>query len=207
MNFIVKTTPAEMQRARQWWADLEMAWKMAWNEVVFGVGPTVEPPHDDHLMLLLVQVDTLRFAGVGANNPNLTVKLTNLSGLIPLYHLRYLSISHTGITGLKELVRHTQMQHLFVYDNQLTSLEGIEGMTQLEDCYVQNNQLTDLRPLRKLTNLKALYASGNRLTTTDGLTPEHGDKLRKCYLLPNDDLPHREVIRLQNEAGILVQRG
>lgn len=207
MNFIVRTTPAELQRARRWWADLELQWKMAYNETVFGVGPTVEPPHDDHLMLLLIQVDTLRFAGPGAAYPNLTTALTNLSGLIPLYHLRYLSCTDMAITGVTELARHTQLRHLFLQDNRLTSLAGIEGAVHLESLYVQNNRLTSLSPVAGLTNLTTLYASGNRLRSLDGLTAAHGDRLRHCHVMPNAHLPQREIIRIQNEAGILCRTG
>ena len=207
MQIIVKTAPEELKRARKWWQDLEMQWKFAYNEAVFGKGPTIEPPGDEELMILLIRADTLRFAGPLAYNPNITTPLTNLSGLIPLYHLRYLSLTHMNITGLKELSRHTRMEHLFVYDNKLTSLEGIEGMLNLKDLYFQNNQVSDLMPIARLTNLKTIYASNNQLKKINGLSEKHGDELRKFYILPNDNLPDREIIRTQNEIGIICRTG
>lgn len=42
MKFIIKTTSEELQRARKWWNDLEMLWKFAYNEAVFGKGTVVE---------------------------------------------------------------------------------------------------------------------------------------------------------------------
>ena len=207
MHFIVRTTPAELQRARRWWKDLELQWKMAYNEVVFGMGPTAEPPHDDHLMLLLLQIDTLRFAGPTAMHPNVTTPLTNLSGLIPLYHLRYLSFTHMPITGVTELERHTELRHLFLQHNRITSLNGIAKATKLETLYVQHNCLTSLNPVRGMTELTSLYVTHNRLSTLDGITEKHADQLRKCYVMPNEQLPHREIIRLQNEAGILCRTG
>ncbi len=207
MQIIVKTAPEELKRARKWWQDLELQWKFAYNEAVFGKGPTIEPPRDEELMLLLIRADTLRFAGPLAHNPNITTPLTNLSGLIPLYHLKYLSLTHMKVSGLTELRRHTQLEHLFVYNNQLTSLDGIEGMLNLKDLYFQNNQIQDLTPIARLTNLHTIYASGNKINKINGLSDKHGDNLRKFYILPNDDLPDREIIRTQNEVGIICRTG
>lgn len=206
MNFIVKTTPVELQRARQWWQDLELQWKLAYNEAVFGVGPTLEPPHDDHLMLLLLQIDTLRFAGPGAENPNVTTPLTNLSGLIPLYHLTYLSVTFMQLTGLNELVRHTRLQHLFVYNNQLSSLAGIENATGLLNLYAQGNELIDLEPVRRLTQLETVYVNHNKLTSFEGVTQKHEEKLRRFYALPNEGIRDREILRIQNEVGVICRK-
>ena len=207
MHIIIKADAKELLRARQWWTDLSLSWKTAYNEAVFGKGPTMEPPQDDELMILLVRADTLRFAGPLAMKPNLTTQLTDLSGLIPLYHLRYLSLSHTRVRSVKELRRHTQLRHLFLYDNELESLEGIEGMHELEELYVQNNRLKDIEPVRNLKQLKTLYVSGNALRHLRGLTDAHGDTLKKFYVLPNDSLPGKEIIRVQNEYGIICKTG
>ncbi|MCB0651635.1 MAG: hypothetical protein KDC85_10205 [Saprospiraceae bacterium] len=207
MQIIVKTAPEELLRARKWWQDLEMQWKFAYNEAVFGKGPSIEPPRDEELMLLLIQADTLRFAGPLAQNPNISNPLTNLSGLVPLYHLKYLSLTHMKITGLTELKRHTQMEYLFVYDNQLKSLDGIENMFNLKDLYFQNNDVTDLMPIARLTNLQTLYASNNNISKINGLSEKHGDHLCKFYILPNENLSDREIIRTQNEIGIICRTG
>ena len=207
MQIIVKTTPEELKRAQQWWMKLEMQWKMAFNEAVFGKGPTIEPPKDDELMILLVGADTLRFAGPLAYKPNMTTMVTNLSGLIPLYHLTYLSLTNTHITSLKELRHHTKLQHLFVYENKLTSLEGIEGMKDLKNLYFQHNQITDLTPLKKLKNLDTIYACNNKLTKINGLTEKNTKKLKKFYIMPNNDLPDREIIKFQNTVGIICRKG
>ena len=207
MDFIIKTTPDELKRAQKWWNDLEMQWKFAYNEAVFGKGPVLEPPKDDELMILLIRADTLRFAGTFANHPNISVKLTNLSGLIPLYHLRYLSITHVQVSTLKPLVRHTQMEHLFVYNNELTSLEGVETMQNLKALYCQENKIESLEPVKNLLNLETLYVSRNKLTRLKGVTEKHADKLKMFHVTPNDDLPQKEIIRFQNEVGILCRKG
>lgn len=207
MKFIIKTTPEEVLRAQKWWKDLEMQWKMAYNEAAYNKGPVLEPPTDEELMLLLIQVDTLRFAGPLAINPNVSTPLTNLSGLIPLYHLRYLSISNMHITSLKPLSRFTKIEHLFVYENRLTSLEGIENMRELKDLYAQDNEITDLSPIKKLTKLETLYLTKNKLTRINGLSKHHAAKMKKFYIIPNDHLPDKEIIRVQNKLGIICKTG
>ena len=207
MRFIVKTTPEEVVRARKWWNDLEMQWKMAYNEAVFGKGPTIEPPKEDEMMMLVIGIDTLRFAGPLAPNPNITSPLTNLSGLIPLYQLTYLSVSHMRIRSLKELYRFTKMEHLFLYDNQLESIEGIEKMASLKNLYLQNNNINNLTAIKKLTHIHTLYVSGNKFQKISGLTKKHAKSLKKFYVMPNDDLPDSEVIRIQNKLGILCRTG
>jgi hypothetical protein len=207
MQIIIKTEAKELQRARQWWNDLETQWKTAYNEAVFGKGPSIEPPKDDELMILLVSVDTLRFAGPLAISPNMSTQLTNLSGLIPLYQLRFLSISNTHIRSVKELQRHTRLCHLFLYENQLESLEGIEEMSELEELYVQHNRLKDIDPVKNLNHLRTLYVSDNELRHLRGLNQAHGDSLKKFYVFPNDSLPGKEIIRIQNEFGIICRTG
>lgn len=207
MNFIIKTTPDELKRAKKWWQDLDMLWKFAYNEALFGKGPTMEPPTDEQLMMLLLQIDTLRFAGPLASHPNITNPIKDLSGLIPLYHLKYLSISHMHIKSLKPLSKFTKLEHLFIYNNQLESLEGIENMLGLKDLYAQNNRIKDLSPIKKLTNIETLYISGNELEKIDGLTPKHGDNMRKFYVLPNENLRDREILRVQNKIGIICREG
>lgn len=207
MQIIVKTPPEELLRAKKWWGDLEAQWQLAYNEAVFGKGPVFEPPHDDALMVLLVRADTLRFAGPLAHKPNMSTVLTNLSGLVPLYHLHYLSISNTAIKSLKELKKHTRLQHLFVYDNKLESLEGIEGMYDLKDLYFQNNQIKTMKPLKNLINLQTVYASGNQMNNFDGLTEKHADNIKKFYALPNENIKDRDIIKFQNSIGIICHKG
>ena len=207
MQIIVKTAPEELLRARKWWNDLEMQWKMAYNEAVFGVGPTLAPPADDPLMLLLIGVDTLRLAGPTAFNSNVSTPLTNLSGLLPLYNLKYLSITHMKIKEVRSLRHFTKLEHLFLNENQIESLQEIESLVHLRELYVQHNQITDTKPISKLTNLETLYISNNPITSLQGITPAHEEKLRKCYVLPNEQLRDREILRVQNEVGIICSKG
>lgn len=207
MQFIVKTQPEELLRAKKWWNDLEGQWKLAFNEAVYGKGPVFEPPSDDELMILLLRADTLRFAGPLAMNPNMSTQVTNLSGLIPLYHLKYLSISHSRISSLEELTRHTNLEHLFVYDNQITSLKGIEGMKNLKNLYFQNNLVSSFKPAKKLHQLEVIYATNNKFTELKGITKKHSNNLQKFYIIPNEGIKDRDVIQFQNKVGIICRKG
>ncbi|NJL76838.1 MAG: hypothetical protein HC892_19270 [Saprospiraceae bacterium] len=113
MDFIMKDTPEALLMAKKWWESLEMQWKMAYNEAVFGAGTSLESPKDDQLMSLLTNITVLRFAGPTAYNPNLSIKLTNLSGLFPMHHLTYLSFSDSLITAIQEIKHLTKIEHLF----------------------------------------------------------------------------------------------
>lgn len=206
MKFIIKSTPEEVLRAKKWWNDLEAQWKMVYNEALLGKGPVLAPPSDDELMMLVLGVTSIRIAGPLAVNPNTSIILTNLSGLIPLYNLTYLSISNMKITNLLELKRHTKLEYLFVYDNKLTSLSGIEGMQNLKELYFQNNEISDLSPIKGLTKLETIYATDNTFDKINGITTQH-ENIKNFYVMPNPNLRDREVIRVQNEIGILCKKG
>lgn len=205
MQIIVKTTPEEVLKAHKWWQALETQWKMAYNEAVFGKGPTLESPKDEELITLLVRADSLRFAGPLAAHPNVSTPLTNLSGLVPLYHLTYLSISNMHLTSLEALRPFTRMRHLFVYENRLTSLRGIENMLDLQELFAQNNKIGDILPITRLTKIKTLYINGNQIKDAKGLTESHGKTMQRLFLLPNENISQREIIRIQNEIGLLCR--
>lgn len=207
MSIIVKHVPQDVQRAWTWWHNLEIQWKMAYNEAVFGKDPTMEPPKEDELMLFALGVKNLRFAGPLAPNPNMTTQVDNLSGLRKITKINFLSISHTNITSLHELRKHVNLEHLFVYNNKLTSLKGIENMKKLKELYFQCNEITDLKPLKGLKKLETIYASDNKLTSFDGITEKHADTIKKLHILPNEGLKDRDIIKFQNTMGIICHKG
>ncbi len=193
--------------AQTWWNDLESPWKIAFNEAVFGRGATTATPKDEQLLQLLNDTEVLRLAGPTAYSPNVSVEIFELSGVVALQQLRFLSVTNMPLKSVKELAGLTQLRHLYLYDNQIESLEGIEYLTELEELYFQNNQVSDLRPLQALTKLRTIYASNNRFSKLVGLTEAHADQLKRFYVQPNQHLPDREIIRLQNELGILGRLG
>lgn len=207
MGIIVKHVPQDVRTAWKWWHNLEVQWKMAYNEVVFSKGPTIEPPKEDELMFFALGVKNLRFAGPLAANSNMTTAVTNLSGLRKITKITYLSITHTKITSLHELRKHFNLEHLFVYNNKLTSLKGIEDMKNLKELYFQGNEVTDLKPLRKLKKLETIYASDNKLTSFEGITEKHADNIKKFYALPNQNIKDRDIVKFQNSVGIICHKG
>lgn len=207
MQFIVKTTPEELLRARNWWANLEVQWKFAYNEALFGKGPVLEPPNDDFLMMLLVGIDTMRFAGPFAPHPNMSMVLTNLSGLIPVYNLVTLSLTNMNVTSIAELTYFKKIENLFLYDNKITSLQGIENLSQLKNLYLQNNEISDLSILSNLKNLEVIYLSNNKIKSLKTFNPTKLKKLKKFHILPNDEMPDKEIIQFQNKYGIICRNG
>ncbi len=206
-TIIVKNTPEEVLRAQKWWNGLESQWKMAFNEGLFGVGPTLAAPREEYLIMMLTRVDKVRLTGPLSFNPNISFRLTNLSGIEGLPNLNFLTISNCEISSLKPLRNHRKLEHLFLNNNGLKSLAGIEKLTNLKELYLNVNELTDLKELKKLTNLQTLYVNHNKLTSLEGIHEGHAKKLRQFYVEPNEDLPHKEIIRMQMECGIICRRG
>jgi Leucine-rich repeat (LRR) protein len=99
------------------------------------------------------------------------------------------------------------LQSLFVLDNELKTLTGIENMVNLTQIYFQNNQITSIEPLRKLINLVDVFAFDNKITALKGLTEKHSRNLTNFRILPNADLPQKEIIKLENRVGIRCLRG
>ena len=207
MDLIIKNKSEELHNAQEWWKNLEMQWKMAFNEACLGKGPSIGPPKDEELVLLLTRVNTFRFAGPMAYNPNVQQMPTNLTGLAGLKNIELISFTYGPITGIKELANLSKLRSLFVNNNKITSLQGIENLLYLEELYCQHNEIESIQPVGRLTNLHTLYVTKNKLKSLKGLTPKHGDKLRRFHVDPNDHLPHREMIRIQNECGILCKKG
>ncbi len=197
----------EAKKGTAWWRNTSMEWKMAFNEAVFGKGPTIEPPKEEELILLLTRATALRFAGPTAHAPNLSQIPGDLSAIGGLEHLTYLSFTDSKVTSLREIRGLIQLTNLFVYNNQLTSLEGIERMKGLVELACHNNQITSLKPVQHLTNLQTLCVNNNQLESLEAITLEHENNLRDFRVMPNEQLRHREIIRVQNDFGILCRKG
>lgn len=207
MNAPAPHSANALQLAHQWWSGLEEQWKLAFNEGVLRLGTIHDVPGDDDLLYLFQDAENIRLAGPTSTFPNLSIELTNLSGVQSMKKLKFLSVTEMALTGLTELAALTALTSLFVQNNQLSSLEGIEGNKELTDLYAQGNALTSLEPIRHLTKLQTLCASGNQLESLEGITLEHADEMLQCLVLPNDKLRDRDVLKLQNECGIIARKG
>jgi hypothetical protein len=199
-------TDQVLQSAHEWWNALEAQWKTAFNEGVLNLGKKEDIPGDEDLIYLFRDAENIRLAGPKAPHPNISFELTNLSGVVGLSKLNFLSVSDQAIETLSELAEVQNLRSLFVQNNKLTSLEGIEGNKELINLYAQGNSITSIAPVRNLLKLQTLNVSGNEITSLDGITLAHSDEMRKCYVLPNDNLRDRDVLKLQNECGIIARK-
>ena len=192
--------------AKHWWKTLEPQWQLAFSQGFFREEKALELPADQDL-LDLRQTTLIRLAGPLAFDPITEVELMNLSGVAALKNLTYLSITNMQLTSLEALHEHIHLAYLYVYNNQLTDLNGVENMLNLKELYCQHNQIDNLLALEKLTNLEVLYASDNAFSKVEGITLAHEDTLTELRLLPNKNLKQRELIRVQNELGMIVKKG
>ena len=158
-------------------------------------------PHDDEMQKIGL-LNILRMAGPTAPYPNMTFELTNLSGIVQLTNLEIVVVVNHQLKSLKVLAFLTKIKNLFVFNNQIANLEGVENLSQLEQFYCHVNQINSLKPLQNLKNIKEVYANYNELTSLDGLTKHHSDTLKTFFCLPNDKLPHKEIIRVEHKLGI-----
>jgi Leucine-rich repeat (LRR) protein len=187
------------------WLSLEPQWQRAFNLVLANTAETDMP--DEQQLEQLSKTTILRLVGPTAQYPNMNFELTNLSGLVYLSLLEIVVISHHQITSLENLSHANRLKSLFVMNNQLTSLSGIEELTDLEILYCQNNRIEELISLEELVNLRELSVSRNKLNSIAGITTAHEPKLDKFYVLPNEGLRDKDIMRFERELGIRCRMG
>ena len=189
----------------QWWNNLPPYWKAAFNEAVLGKHANDVPTEPD--LQKIHSATVLRFAGPRAPYPNLRVELPNLAGLEGLKNLEILVVTHHQISDLRGLEQLTRLKSLFLFNNRITHLRGVEKMPHLEELYFQSNEVSSLEPLRGLTKLKKVYCSNNALTSFEGITPAHARSLTAFYCFPNEAIPQKEILRMENRIGIRCMKG
>ena len=197
-----------MNKNRKWWNSLEDQWKMAFCEAFLNKGSKSSgySPTDEELELITT-AKVLRFAGPRASFPNLSFELTNLSGLSDLINLEILVVIFHKIENLSEIKGLINLKCLFLSHNLLTTLKGIEKLENVEEFYFNVNKIATLSPLKKLTGLKTIYCNYNNLEDLSGITAAHEKNLIKFYCLPNDGVSNKEILRVQQECGIICQHG
>ncbi len=187
---------------QDWWKQLEPQWKQAFG--LIATGHQNEPT--DAELEKIFDIPAIRLAGPTAPFPNTQFELTNLSGLRCLSNVSILIITHHKIEEIEVLSHLTNLKSLFLFNNNIKSLHGIEELVQLEQLYVQCNQITSIKPIEQLINLKEFYVNDNRIETLDGLTEKHSDKLTMFMCWPNEQLRQKEIIRAEQELGIICRR-
>ncbi|MGZ3836949.1 MAG: leucine-rich repeat domain-containing protein [Flavisolibacter sp.] len=182
----------------QWWRQLSPQWKQAFAEVFFRHAGEPSPEE----LAQLQQVTALRFAGPAAPYPNMSVELTDLSGLSAFSHLQILVVIFHQVETVKELSLLPFLKALFLYNNRIRNLEGIEAIRELEQLYLQGNRIDSLQPVQALVKLRELYVQDNALTSLEGLTEAHADRLEAFFCKPNEHLKQKELLRVERELGI-----
>lgn len=201
-----KRTEADDVKYQKWWNGLSDKWKKAINQAGFQKGEITDDLTLDEIHDLWHSI-ALRFAGPTAAYPNLTFEIGDLEGIKEIKSLKILAVMSSNITSLKPIANHTNLESLYVLDNDLRTLTGIEKLTNLKELNFQNNRVKSIEPLKKLTNLHTVSGVNNELKSLKGLTEKHSKNLRSFYVLPNDKLPQKEIIKLENKIGIRCLRG
>ena len=199
-------TDADIKHYRQWWNALSDDWKKAFNKCVFNKEETTDDLTEEELHLLWF-IPVVRFAGPRALYPNMSFELEDVSGLADLKHLKIVVVAHQRVRSLQPLAALHQLESLFVFDNQIKSLAGVENLKNLKQLYFQSNEVTSLEPLKDLTGLTEIYASRNKLVKLDGIGSKHAKTIQLFRVLPNDELPQKEIIRMENKIGIRCLQG
>jgi hypothetical protein len=206
MSELPSLSAPQLAKWQKWWNELSDAWKIAFNEAVYNKGPIPDMPTKEE-MAHLVTSPALRFAGPSAPYPNMTKELTDLSGLAELKKVEILVVTFQKVRSVRELRNLTQLKSLFLHDNQIASLQGVENLKNLEKLYVQNNAINSLKWVRPLHHLDELYCFDNKLTSLEGITSDHAKALKRFVCLPNDELPDKDIIHVEQKIGIRCQRG
>jgi len=191
---------------KEWWDSLESQWKKAFNEAVLGNGPIENRPTRTEMESIHNAI-ALRFAGPTAPYPNMTFELTNTSGLKQLDKVETLVVIFHLIQELGDLSHMKGLTGLFANNCQLQSLRGIENLSNLNLLYISSNEIKDIKPIKTLTKLSDFQFPYNKITSLEGITNKHVAKMKNFVCLPNEDLPDRDIIRVENRLGIRCKRG
>lgn len=191
---------------KEWWDGLESQWKKAFNEAVLGKGPIENRPTRTEMESIHAAA-ALRFAGPNAPYPNMTFGLTNLSGLAQISKVETLVVIFHPIQQLGDLSHMAGLTGLFVNNCQLQSLKGIEDLEQLKLLYATVNEITDIKPIKKLTHLADFQFAHNKVASLKGITKKHVANMKNFICLPNEGLPDKDIIKVENRLGIRCKRG
>lgn len=199
------TSPALVNLSLSWWNELEDQWKKAFNEAIWRKGAVLDAPNEEELEWLATS-PALRFAGPRAPYPNMTFELSNLSGLPALKTTETLVLTYHSLRSIEEVAHLKRLKSLFVNNNLIRSLDGIQPLRHLEMLYAQYNELDSIEQIRKLTKLREVYIHDNQLNSLEGLREDHTKALETFIVLPNKQLPDKEVLRVENKLGIRCRR-
>ena len=149
---IVEATREELEN---WWNNLEEQWKIAFNQSVLNRGESTSMPAEDQLRSLFKRkkIDIVGNGILFFGLNQLSIKLSNLSGLKELSQIEDLNISGHDLTNLHGIEHFENLQFLNCTSNNLTTIEHILHLKNLKSLNLQDNSLSSLIGVEKLTNL------------------------------------------------------
>lgn len=122
-------------------------------------------------------------------------KLTDVSALAGLTHLKTLNLGFNKLTDLSPLAGLKQLRELNLRSNQLTDVSPLAGLKQLEMLDLGFNQLTDVSSLAGLKQLKELDLGNNNLTDKQLKHLAGLKQLEWLYLENNPNLAKAEIAK------------
>lgn len=152
---IVQATRTELEN---WWYNLEEQWKVAFNQSVLSRGENTSTPDEDQLRSLFKRkkIDIVGNGILFFGLNQLSIKLTNLSGLKELSQIEDLNISGHDLMDLRGLEHFENLEFLNCTSNQITTVEHIFHLKNLKLLNLQDNRLFNLRGIEQLTELTYL---------------------------------------------------
>lgn len=164
-KIIVEATRTELEN---WWYNLEEQWKIAFSQAVLNRGEVTTIPEEDQLRSLFKRkkIDIVGNGILFFGLNQLSIKLTNLSGLSELSQIEELNISGHDLRDLNGLDHLENLIFLNCTSNKITTMEHLQELQSLKTLIIQDNDLFTLQGiehLQKLDYFNCLY--NGRLTT------------------------------------------
>ncbi|MFK7948323.1 MAG: hypothetical protein AB8G11_12100 [Saprospiraceae bacterium] len=152
---VIEATRTELEN---WWYNLEEQWQVAFNQSVLSRGEDTSLPDEDQLRSLFKRkkIDIVGNGILFFGLNQLSIKLTNLSGLKELSQIEDLNISGHDLMDLRGLEHFDNLEFLNCTSNQITTIEYILHLEKLKSLNLQDNSLFNLRDVEKLSNLTYL---------------------------------------------------
>ena len=189
---IVEATRTELEN---WWYNLEEQWKIAFSQAVLNRGEVTTIPEEDQLRSLFKRkkIDIVGNGILFFGLNQLSIKLTNLSGLGELSQIEELNISGHDLKDLSGLDHLENLTFLNCTSNQITTMEDIQGLQNLKTLIIQDNDLFTLQGVEHLQQLEYFNCLYNGRLTTIGKIK----MLQKLQVFKVDS--YKTIIRMELE--------
>jgi predicted nucleic acid-binding Zn-ribbon protein/cold shock CspA family protein len=189
---IVEATRTELEN---WWYSLEEQWKIAFSQAVLNRGEVTNAPDEDQLRSLFKRkkIDIVGNGILFFGLNQLSIKLTNVSGLSELSQIEELNISGHDLKVLSGLNHLENLSFLNCTSNQISSMDDIQYLQKLKTLIIQDNDLFTLQGIEHLHELEYFNCLYNGRLTTIGKI----NTLSKLQVFKVDS--YKTIIRLELE--------